>query len=403
MKGRKQKGVTLIALVITIIVLIILAGVSINMLVGENGIITQAQKAKEDTEKAKIEEEQAMNLLYDTIMTEGRVNVVDKTVEQMKEEGNYVVGNTQIKDSKGNKVVIPDGFKIAVDSGNNVSEGIVIEDKDLSIDGNGENRGNQFVWVPVGNIIKADGTQTTITLGRYTFAEDGTETLVQDANHYMEQGDSILIDGKYKELIEARISNGSAGADGTNTTARNLKGFIDSTKSKGGYYIARYEASYKDGIMPYSKVSLEATEDHEYRKGKLWAKITQKDAAQACRNMYSNVNFESDAVNSYAWDTAILYIQKCSGDTDYARQNGLKSVIENTGKTGDERCKINDMASNLIEITTEYCTDIIDSVAYPGTTRSGGYSYLNDYASGRYSNNRADNFTFRVGFRAIVY
>ncbi len=44
----KQKGVTLIALVITIIVLIILAGVAISALVGENGIITQAQRAKED-------------------------------------------------------------------------------------------------------------------------------------------------------------------------------------------------------------------------------------------------------------------------------------------------------------------------------------------------------------------
>ena len=50
---RKQKGITLIALVITIIVLLILAGVSITMLTGENGILTQAKKAKEETEEAK--------------------------------------------------------------------------------------------------------------------------------------------------------------------------------------------------------------------------------------------------------------------------------------------------------------------------------------------------------------
>ena len=50
---RKQKGITLIALVITIIVLLILAGVSIAMLTGENGILTQAKKAKEETEEAK--------------------------------------------------------------------------------------------------------------------------------------------------------------------------------------------------------------------------------------------------------------------------------------------------------------------------------------------------------------
>ncbi|MFR0822472.1 MAG: hypothetical protein ACLU84_04540 [Clostridia bacterium] len=56
----KQKGVTLIALVITIIVLIILAGVAINALVGENGIITQAQKAKNDTEQGKKDEESGL-------------------------------------------------------------------------------------------------------------------------------------------------------------------------------------------------------------------------------------------------------------------------------------------------------------------------------------------------------
>ena len=54
---KKDKGITLIALVITIIVLLILASVSISMLTGDNGILTQAQRAKEETEKAAREEE----------------------------------------------------------------------------------------------------------------------------------------------------------------------------------------------------------------------------------------------------------------------------------------------------------------------------------------------------------
>ena len=53
---KKQTGITLIVLVVTIIVLIILAGVSIAMLVGENGIITQAQTAKTQTEQAALKE-----------------------------------------------------------------------------------------------------------------------------------------------------------------------------------------------------------------------------------------------------------------------------------------------------------------------------------------------------------
>ncbi len=63
-KQRKNNnGITLIALVITIIVLLILAGVSIAMLTGENGILTQAQTAKEETEKASVIEKAQTDLL----------------------------------------------------------------------------------------------------------------------------------------------------------------------------------------------------------------------------------------------------------------------------------------------------------------------------------------------------
>ena len=60
---KSAKGITLIALVITIIVLLILAGVSIAMLTGENGILTQAQNAKKETERAKIIEEVQLDIL----------------------------------------------------------------------------------------------------------------------------------------------------------------------------------------------------------------------------------------------------------------------------------------------------------------------------------------------------
>ena len=68
---KNNKGITLVALVVTIIVLIILAGVSINLVLGDNGIITIAKKAKENTELAKIQEETELNELYEQIETEG--------------------------------------------------------------------------------------------------------------------------------------------------------------------------------------------------------------------------------------------------------------------------------------------------------------------------------------------
>ena len=68
---KNQKGVTLVALVVTIIVLIILAGISINLILGDNGIITIAKKAKENTELAKTQEETELNELYYQLETEG--------------------------------------------------------------------------------------------------------------------------------------------------------------------------------------------------------------------------------------------------------------------------------------------------------------------------------------------
>ena len=73
----KETGITLIALVVSIIVLIILAGVSMAMLVGENGIITQAQRAKENTELAETQEKEDMDIEFQKLKME--------TVERAKD------------------------------------------------------------------------------------------------------------------------------------------------------------------------------------------------------------------------------------------------------------------------------------------------------------------------------
>ena len=76
-REQKERGITLIALVVTIIVLIILAGVSINMLVGDNGIIPQTQTGKTQTEQATLKEK------LDMIALERELNVsLSSTVEE---------------------------------------------------------------------------------------------------------------------------------------------------------------------------------------------------------------------------------------------------------------------------------------------------------------------------------
>ena len=78
---KNQKGITLIALVITIIVLLILAGVSIAMLTGPNGLLTRANDAKSDTAKAGVKEkvELAIQSVYADSLSPNKTVTVDAT------------------------------------------------------------------------------------------------------------------------------------------------------------------------------------------------------------------------------------------------------------------------------------------------------------------------------------
>ena len=85
-KKKNARGITLIALVITIIVLLILAGVTINALSGENGIITKSKEAKIKTEKSKTIEK--INLAILTAMTKGNGDIDNATLrEELEKEG----------------------------------------------------------------------------------------------------------------------------------------------------------------------------------------------------------------------------------------------------------------------------------------------------------------------------
>ncbi|MGN1326753.1 MAG: type II secretion system protein, partial [Clostridia bacterium] len=65
---KNSKGITLIALVVTIVILLILAAISINAVIGENGLITKARDAKAKTEQDAVNTEIALNNLYDEML-----------------------------------------------------------------------------------------------------------------------------------------------------------------------------------------------------------------------------------------------------------------------------------------------------------------------------------------------
>ena len=86
----------------------------------------------------------------------------------------------------------------------------------------------------------------------------------------------------------------------------------------------------------------------------VWNYVTQNKAAELSKDMYKDKTFTSDLMNSYAWDTAIVFIQKVT-NKNYANQNSLnENDIANQGTNNlavanqDKICNIWDMASELL-------------------------------------------------------
>ena len=396
----RERGITLIALVVTIVVLLILAGVTINAVFSDSGIIKKAQEAQNKANESVQKDMEQINALE---------NWLNENTGESNKEVNIstlvgkeaVTKNTKAVDAYGNKITIPKGFKVLAHgtaagsatytySGDNipaVQDGIVIE--------NGTD-GNQFVWVPVGTINNktgdSKGATSTITLGRYSdfTAKDGIYIPTQNAEDYTQE---VLIDTDYKELNIFR-----EGTKSENATARDLKTFIETSLANGGYYIARYEASKN---ITTNKI------ESKYDKTVL-TNITQPNAAKIAREMYGEVKendklvYASDLVNSYAWDTAIIFIQTYSTGTDassYASKNKSTSFAK-TGINPDKYCNICDMSGNVDESTTE--TSINTSFYY--VRRGGDYYNTGDYdkASG-YTSFRHNQWAGGTGLRPLLY
>ena len=441
-----ERGITLIALIITVIILVILAAVSIRS-VYNMGIVNHAINGTAEYARAAKNENEILegtgSYLNDVVARLRKAQDGDGSGNNTTPKGptgkplvnsetvaDYVTGDDPLvgEDRYGNPVTIPVGFKVAEDSGADVTQGIVIEDNDVQTDGNGDERGNQYVWIPTGTVYTntAMTEYETIIAGRYEFADGtsnytneagtttttapakGTPILKQSLTNYATQptnityhdtssspyhgitsatNSQIVIQNYYYELSTYRAGVANSNTTGLNRTAYSLSSFATSVATNHGYYIARYEASWGTGDKVKSRVSsgTPLTEEGTRTNGQLWNFVTEIDAAGYCQGLYSSIN--SDLMNSYAWDTAIVYIQTFSGDEDYSYQTSRNtgSNPSNTGINNDEVCKINDMASNDYEWTTEYSTSQGSSDANPCVRRGGGYSDTSSYTAIRRS------------------
>ena len=336
-KTNSQKGITLIALIITVIVLLILAGAAVSIAVNDSDLFNKTVTAKGKWNK-EVEQETVTTSEYLALLDQygGIGNKI--TVAEAQSAGTIFDKNTILKDEYNNKVVVPKGFKIASgESGSaiNVTEGIVIEDATYS-----ETIGNQFVWIPVGKIYTDENSTEenaiTIELGRYSFENDGTPSPYT--------GPSVEEDStKTSELL----NHG-------NTIAKDIYsdcGFIKSVERYGGYYIGRYKA--RAGIHEDHNLKVLITDSVQN-----YDTENQLRAAEYSRRLYSSVNFTSDLMNSYAYDTALLFLQTFDNRTEEAKSDPKYNAVftqQESFNTAAEMtiCNVHD----LVDYTPEWLTE----------------------------------------------
>ena len=425
--NKEENGITLIALVITIVILIILATITIDFAFGEDGLIKRAMQAKNLTEEATRKEQESLNSLldeYDDIIGgggstpeepddeikgtitfddyewqgDGTASVVVRT-----EETEYTLQYQIV----GAEETIEENEWIDIKSGETIT-GLKYGDTVYARLTDGTNESKEYANVTIEDNIAPQGT--TISLSGTSTDTEGsvtaTVTLKDNESGVNVTGSKWVINSSSGNIVHE-------GTQGQNATAYELEKWVNSVKNNGGYYIGRYEASYASGAssemdfaVDYSKckaaskvsTSYQASFYMTYKVGALWNCITQIDASKVSINTYKNSSngVRSDLINSYAWDTALMYVHE-AGNTNYADKEVEGNNITNTGVSGDEVCKINDLAANISEWTTEYCSMYNGTDNFCCTHRGAGVT------SGHRSQSYTETAFPSIGFRLTLY
>ena len=349
-KLKQKQGITLIALVITIIVLLILAGVSIAMLTGENGILTQAQNAKNKTAEAEVEEENRLETNNDYINEALGVKVGEKVTEN----------NKTYTDKDGDTAKIPVGFAI-VPGLNDISEGLVISDVENDID----NQGNQFVWIPVKS--ESDYVRNT------TYANIQVSPLAYTDKDYLPDGIQPEIDSSITDEKQIGILNENAEKN--------------AVLNSGGFYISRYEATIDGTTNNYdleTKIATDGSVKQKKKKGKgIWNYISQENAKIVAKSFINNNFVKSSLCSGIQWDLIMAFISS-EERTDGMNQPFIVTEIDNSRHIGssvavsgnneaDKACNIYDLEGNAREYVAEKNTHRTD---YVYILRGGHYTHI---------------------------
>ena len=384
---KNNKGITLVALVVTIVVLLILAGVSINLVLGNNGIIAKAKEAETKSAEASQNDLKGMNGLVSEM--EGALAGNGSTGSgsgngNTGSGNNFVTKNTEVTYPDG-KVWIPEGFKVADDSASTVQGGVVIEDKDR----------NQFVWVPVATL--ADYKRTAYSTN---VATEETDTATNS--------------------IKINYSSSKNSEYFTEALPEDEKTSVERYK---GFYIGRYEAGDKENTEAKTlRSSNDVTKTVTIKANQApYNYVTRTQAVSLAEGFATKQGYKAKTklVSSYAWDTTIAFMQKVNSDygssseegnykdttfsyTDItgARQTKAKNsnVLVPTGQTTPV-CNIYDMGGNVFEWTTESCSN----TDYPYARRGGFYYYIFANIPAGFRDDGSDSANVINGFRLTLF
>ena len=408
---KKQTGITLIALIITIIVLLILAGVSIAMLTGNNGILTQASKAKENTALAKEDEENklAKNNEY---INEQTGKVIPGKMATKTEKDNYV-------DSDGNKATIPEGFSVD-EKENIISKGLVVHGPDTVND----DKGSEFVWVPVpdinsmsqcstagGNcnlqlqdgVLKCKTHNSTDIVGKLYATELGESFGTVNIKY---SADSGLREPAIVEYYDNNDSYNTVGLKLSNMQ-EDYKNMATSVAKYGGFYVGRYETSLSNttessagtGVTAQSKQGVIPTSG-ENSATSSWYGLYSKQKEYTGKNG----SVESSMIWGSQYDRILNWVKEGKNEEEKSKitntslgnnSGGIVTTTGNSKYSNDSINNIRDLGGNLIEWTLEaYGTD--------SRVRRGGIYFSSGSPSCRNSGN-PDNTYSGYGSRLTLY
>ena len=357
-KGRKkqEKGITLIALIITIIVLLILSGISIAMLTGDNGILNKAAEAKVQTEIATLIERVRLDIFEKQMIGSGEISNLDlqkildtyflgvpselpetatelEAIELISRDGGYKIKIGEIykgsvSSGSGSEEELPElptgegtipylpSSDFTPVEGTNLQNGLVIEDKAK----------NQYVWIEVPRTTtvypNAGIGITSFTEAEYTQIEDDLHNYASEYRTNKNSG-YIYTDQYFADTEEGWFS----GEAQYNTAKQNM---LKSVYNNGGFWIGRYEA----GIETNRTEKGTATEAPLSRENLYPYTYVTRTQAKVLAEKVNSGSYTSSLMFGTQWDLVLKYIEVKSVEQGVELAT-IQSEIKNGGSWGN--------------------------------------------------------------------